>query len=204
MFSSLSGVIQRRHQHSGTYASSSSSWEPASIWWGIPWITDWSNWGISFTSLSVTTPWCSRYNHVVWYGNCKTKSWFWNWSKQYFRVHTLTYIHILYLYKIIFSPGRFFCFAVQLWWNHWPFDVVCMYWSMPGLVSYSPFQTIHNVIYIREDCKNTCWFLTHCSLCLSGTSRSSWVCCCTTPVVSWGTGPVTTPDAPSLGGPSLF
>lgn len=81
VFSSLSGVIRRRHQHSGTSASSSSSWEPVSIWWGTPWITDWLNWGISFTSLSETTPWCSRYNHVVWYGNRKTKSCFWNWPK---------------------------------------------------------------------------------------------------------------------------
>lgn len=37
-----------------------------------------------------------------------------------------------------------------------------------------------------------------------GTSRSLWACCCITPVVFWGTGPVTTPAAHSLGGPSLF
>lgn len=69
-------------------------------------------------------------------------------------IHNFIYIHILYLYKIIFFTGRFFCFAVQLWWNHWPFDVVCMYWAMPGLVSYGPFQNIHNVHVIYIYVKN--------------------------------------------------
>lgn len=111
--------------------------------------------------------------------------------------------HILYLYKIIFSQVDSFVLLYNydeiighLMW--YVCTDLCQDWFLTVLFK------IYIMLYIRKECKNTCWFLTHCSLCLSGTSRSSWVCCCTTPVVSWGTGPVTTPDAPSLGGPSLF
>lgn len=82
-------------------------------------------------------------------------------------VYTHLHIHIhniLYMYSSILFTGRFICFAVQLWWNHWPFDVVCMYRAMPGLffVYYNSFQNI-NILYIRKVCENTC--LIHCSLC---------------------------------------
>lgn len=127
-----------------------------------------------------------------------------------FRVHTLTYsytyIFCIYI-KLFFSQVDSFVLLYNydeiighLMW--YVCTELCQDWFLTVLFKIYIMYMLY--IYVKNVRTPVCFWPIVLSLSLSGTSRSSWVCCCTTPVVSWGTGPVTTPDAPSLGGPSLF
>lgn len=84
----------------------------------------------------------------------------------YIHIHIHIHTHILYLYKIIFSQVDSFVLLYNydeiighLMW--YVCTELCQDWFLTVLFK------IYIMLYIRKECKNTCLFLTHCSLSLS-------------------------------------